>query len=87
VEGSCELGNEPLGSLRSWEILQELSDWCLEGMKLVNVTYAGTAYRKRCLRHIGQYSVGFRVSEKLTLHQPLMVNMIPGVAFVISIAY
>jgi hypothetical protein len=29
VEGSCERGNEPSGSLKSLEILEQLSDWRL----------------------------------------------------------
>jgi hypothetical protein len=29
VEGSCEHGNEPLGSIKCWEILEQLSDWKL----------------------------------------------------------
>jgi hypothetical protein len=29
VEGSCEHGNEPLGSVKCWEILEWLSDWRL----------------------------------------------------------
>jgi hypothetical protein len=27
VEGSCEHGNEPLGSLKYWEILEWLNYW------------------------------------------------------------
>jgi hypothetical protein len=29
VEGSCEYGNEPSGSITFWEILEKLSDWRL----------------------------------------------------------
>jgi hypothetical protein len=29
VEGSCEHGNEPSGSITCWEILEWLSDWQL----------------------------------------------------------
>jgi hypothetical protein len=29
VEGSYELGNEPSGSIKFWEILEWLSDWRL----------------------------------------------------------
>jgi hypothetical protein len=29
VEGSCEHGNEPSGSIKCWEILKKLSDWWL----------------------------------------------------------
>jgi hypothetical protein len=28
-EGSCEHGNEPSGSIKLWEILEQLSDWWL----------------------------------------------------------
>jgi hypothetical protein len=27
VEGSCEHGNKPLGSIKCWEIFEWLSDW------------------------------------------------------------
>jgi hypothetical protein len=27
VEGSCDHGNEPLGSIKYWEILEKLNDW------------------------------------------------------------
>jgi hypothetical protein len=29
VEGSCEDGNEPSGSLKCWEVLEELHNWWL----------------------------------------------------------
>jgi hypothetical protein len=29
VDGSCEDGNEPPGSMKYWEILEWLSDWRL----------------------------------------------------------
>jgi hypothetical protein len=29
VEGSCEHGNEPMGSIKYWEILEGLNDWWL----------------------------------------------------------
>jgi hypothetical protein len=29
VEGSSEFGNEPLGFIRSWDILEWLRDWWL----------------------------------------------------------
>jgi hypothetical protein len=29
VEGSCEHGNEPSGSLKCWEILEYLENWRL----------------------------------------------------------
>jgi hypothetical protein len=29
LDGSCEHGNEPLGSIKYWEILEWLSDWRL----------------------------------------------------------
>jgi hypothetical protein len=29
VEGSFEHGNEPLGSIKCWEILEQLSNWWL----------------------------------------------------------
>jgi hypothetical protein len=29
VEGSCESGNEPLGSIKRWEVLERLHNWQL----------------------------------------------------------
>jgi hypothetical protein len=29
VEGSCERGNEPLGSIKRWEVLELLHNWQL----------------------------------------------------------
>jgi hypothetical protein len=29
VEGSCEHGTEPSGSIKYWQILEQLSDWWL----------------------------------------------------------
>jgi hypothetical protein len=29
VAGSCEHGNEPSDSIKYWNILKKLSDWCL----------------------------------------------------------
>jgi hypothetical protein len=29
VEGSCEHGNEPSGSIKCWEVLEWLRDWRL----------------------------------------------------------
>jgi hypothetical protein len=29
MEGSCEHGNKPSGSVKFWEILEQLSDWRL----------------------------------------------------------
>jgi hypothetical protein len=29
VEGSCEHGNKPLGSIKCWEILEYLHNWWL----------------------------------------------------------
>jgi hypothetical protein len=29
VEGFCEHGNEPCGSVKCWEILEQLNDWWL----------------------------------------------------------
>jgi hypothetical protein len=29
VEGSCEYGNEPTGSIKFWDIPEQLSDWRL----------------------------------------------------------
>jgi hypothetical protein len=29
VEGSCEHGNEPSGSINSWEVLEQLHNWRL----------------------------------------------------------
>jgi hypothetical protein len=29
VEGSCEHGNEPSGSIKSWEVLEWLHNWQL----------------------------------------------------------
>jgi hypothetical protein len=31
VEGSCEHGNEPLGSIKCWEVLEWLHNWQLSG--------------------------------------------------------
>jgi hypothetical protein len=30
VERSCEHGNEPSGTIKYWEILEQLSDWLLD---------------------------------------------------------
>jgi hypothetical protein len=29
VEGSCEHGNEPPGSIKCWEVLEQLHNWQL----------------------------------------------------------
>jgi hypothetical protein len=29
VEGSCERGNEPSGSIKCWEVLERLRNWQL----------------------------------------------------------
>jgi hypothetical protein len=29
VEGSCEQGDKPSGSIKSWEILEQLQNWRL----------------------------------------------------------
>jgi hypothetical protein len=29
VEGSCEHGNEPSGSIKRWEVLEQLYNWRL----------------------------------------------------------
>jgi hypothetical protein len=34
VEGSCEQGDEPSGSIKCWEILELLRDWRLSSMEL-----------------------------------------------------
>jgi hypothetical protein len=36
VEGSCEHGNEPSGSIKCWEVLESLDNWRL--LKKASVT-------------------------------------------------
>jgi hypothetical protein len=62
VESSCDYSNESSGSVKYWEILEQLSEWCLlqkglSSMELASYVVSGGRYTSSALPHVSSHKI------------------------------